>query len=60
MMIAPGDNPSGLDLADWLDSLPVGRRIVFYAIGALGLAIGTVLLFALGDWSLDGVLDIVL
>jgi hypothetical protein len=60
MMIAPGDNPSGLELADWLDSLPIGRRIGFYALGALGLALGGLLLLALGRWSVEGVLDLVL
>jgi hypothetical protein len=59
MMIAPGDNPSGLDLADWLDSLPIRRRIAFYGAGAVGLAIGGFLLLVLGNWSVEGVLDIV-
>jgi hypothetical protein len=61
MMLAPGgETGNDLELSDWLDSLPLRRRILFYASGAVGLGLGALLLLILGNWSIAGVVDILL
>jgi hypothetical protein len=60
MMLAPGEGGGDLDFSDWLDGLPLRRRLVFYASGAVGLGLGALLLLVLGNWSVTGVLDILL
>jgi hypothetical protein len=60
MVISPGEGREDLELSDWLDYMPLRRRMFFYGAGAIGLAIGAVLLLAMGDWSLEGVIDILL
>jgi hypothetical protein len=57
MMLVGGD-AGNLDFGDWLDGLPLGRRLLFYGSGAVGLAFGGLLLLVLGHWSVTGVLDI--
>jgi hypothetical protein len=59
MVIAPGADTGDHDLAEWLERMPLRRRLVFYACGALGLAIGVVLVLVLADWSLEGLLRVV-
>jgi hypothetical protein len=58
MVLVPGEGGGDLDLSDWLDGLPLRRRLVFYGSGALGLGIGGLLLLVLGNWSVSGVLEI--
>lgn len=60
MMLVGGEGGGDLDLSDWLDSLPPRRRILFYASGAIGLGIGALLVGILGNWTIEGVLDILL
>jgi hypothetical protein len=60
MMIAPTAPATGdYDFGEWLESLPTARRVAFYAIGALGLALGVLLIFHLGGWTFDGVLELI-
>jgi len=61
MMFLPGAaDQSDLDLSDWLDGLPLRRRVLFYASGALGLGLGALLLLILGNWTVSGMVDILL
>lgn len=60
MVLAPLA-PDGMatDLGEWLESLPRGRRLALYAVGAIGLGRGALLVLHLGGWSVEGVIDIV-
>ena len=60
MMFVPGEGGGDLELSDWLDSLPLRRRVLFYASGAIGLLIGALLVLILGNWTIEGVVDILL
>jgi hypothetical protein len=60
MMVVGGDSAGDLDFGDWLDGLPLRRRLIFYGSGAVGLGLGALLLLVLGDWSVSGVIDILL
>jgi hypothetical protein len=58
VMILVGGDASDLDFGDWLEGLPMRRRLLFYGSGAVGLGLGGLLLLVLGNWSVTGVLDI--
>jgi len=60
MVLAPvTPRHASTDFGEWLDGLPRPRRLAMFAVGAVGLAIGVLLVLHLGDWSVDGVFDIV-
>lgn len=56
--VTPGHAAS--DFGEWLDGLPRPRRFAMFAVGAVGLAIGVLLVLHLGGWSVSGVFDIIL
>ena len=60
MMLVGGEGGGDLDLSDWLDGLPLRRRVLFYASGAVGLGLGALLLLILGNWTFTGVLEVLM
>lgn len=60
MLVSPGEPFDGpFDFADWMAAQPRPRQLGFYAAGAVGLAIGAVLVLQLAGWSFSGLIKLV-
>jgi hypothetical protein len=62
MIIAPGDDHGhhDIDFTDWFELLPTGRRVSLYVIALVTMGLGLLMLLHLGNWSFEGVLELVL